>query len=158
MHAERFAMTMRAFGLDPGLGAYLDVVPGSTLATDNLVTMFGLHRAWRGACVGHLALFEMTSVGPMGHYASALARLGIDAGARRFYDVHVPADEVHQHVALDDMVAGLVELEPALAGDVLFGARALTEIEGRFTRRLLDRWNVGSSSLLRCPLPLRIAS
>lgn len=56
------------------------------------------------------------------------------------------------------MVAGLVELEPALAGDVLFGARALTEIEGRFTRRLLDRWNVGSSSLLRCPLPLRIAS
>ena len=54
----------------------------------------------------------MTSVGPMGRYAKALARFGVPAAARRFYEVHVTADEVHQHVALDDMVAGLVEQEP----------------------------------------------
>jgi hypothetical protein len=158
MHAELFATTMRAFGLDPAFGAYLDVVPGSTLATDNLVTMFGLHRRWRAACVGHLALFEMTSVRPMRRYARALARMGADATARRFYDVHVTADEVHQHVALDAMVAGLVEHEPTVAGEVLFGARALTEIEGRFTRRLLDSWEAGESSLLPGLRPERKAS
>ncbi len=158
MHAELFATTMCAFGLDPTLGAYIDVVPGTTLATDNLVSMFGLHRAWRAACVGHLALFEMTSVGPMGRYAKTLARLGVPEVARRFYDVHVSADTVHQHVALDDMVAGLVDQEPALAGQVLFGARALAEIEGRFAAHLLGRWDVGASSLLRAPMPQQIAS
>jgi hypothetical protein len=158
MHAELFATTMRAFGLDPALAAYIDVVPGTTLATDNLVSMFGLHRVWRAACVGHLALFEMTSVGPMRRYAQALARFGVGAAARRFYEVHVTADEVHQHVALDDMVTGFVDQEPGLAGLVLFGARALAEVEGRFAARLLDRWDVGASSLLRIPMPQQIAS
>jgi heme oxygenase-like protein len=158
MHAELFATTMRAFGLDPALGAYIDVVPGTTLATDNLVSMFGLHRAWRAACVGHLALFEMTSVGPMGRYAKALARFGVPAPARLFYEVHVTADEVHQHVALDDMVGGLVEAEPHLGREVLFGARALAEIEGRFSAHLLDRWDVGASSLLQEPMPQQLAS
>jgi hypothetical protein len=158
MHAELFATTMQAFDLDPSLAAYIDVVPGTTLATDNLVTMFGLHRTWRAACVGHLALFEMTSVGPMGRYAKALARLGVAPAGRRFYDVHVEADAVHQHVALDDMVAGLLDDEPELAGEVLFGARALTEIEGRFAARLLDRWDAGATSLLNSPLPQQIAS
>jgi hypothetical protein len=158
MHAELFATTMRAFGLDPAVAAYIDVVPGTTLATDNLVSMFGLHRAWRAACVGHLALFEMTSVGPMGRYAKALARFGVPAPARRFYEGHVTADEVHQHVALDDMVGGLLEAEPHLAREVLFGARALAQIEGRFSAHLLDRWDVGASSLLPAPMPQQIAS
>ncbi|HEX9969660.1 MAG TPA: iron-containing redox enzyme family protein, partial [Acidimicrobiales bacterium] len=65
MHSTLFADTMAALGLDTRYGAYLDAVPGETLATVNLVTMFGLHRRWRGALVGHLALFEMTSRGPM---------------------------------------------------------------------------------------------
>ena len=49
MHSELFADTMRALDLDPTYGAYLDVVPAVTLATTNLVSMFGLHRRWRGA-------------------------------------------------------------------------------------------------------------
>src|SRR3954447_4514392 len=77
MHAELFADTLRTLGLDPSYGTYLAVVPGVTLATSNLISLFGLHRRWRGALIGHLALFEMTSVGPMGRYAEALAQLGI---------------------------------------------------------------------------------
>ncbi len=91
-HAELFADTMTALDLDPTPGRYIDWVPASTLATDNLVSFFGLHRRWRGALVGHLAAFEMTSVVPMGRYAAALRRLlGSEAGAA-FYDVHVEAD------------------------------------------------------------------
>jgi hypothetical protein len=152
MHAQLFAETMRAFDLDTRFGAYIDLVPAPTLATDNLVSLFGLHRQWRAACVGHLALFEMTSVGPMGRYSRALRKVGAPPEARRFYDVHVVADEVHQVVALDDMVAGFLADDPECAGEVVFGARALTEIEGRFARRLLERWNAGRSSLL-VPLP-----
>jgi hypothetical protein len=151
VHAELFALTMRAFGLDPAYGAYVDWLPAATLATDNLPTLFGLHRRWRAACVGHLALFEMTSVGPMGRYSRALERLGIAAPARRFYDAHVVADALHECIALDDMVTGLLDDDPESAGALVFGARALAEVEGRFTQHLLSSWATGTS--LRRALP-----
>lgn len=148
-HAALFAVTLRELGLDDTYGAYLDAVPAVTLATVNLISMLGLHRRWRGALVGHLALFEMTSVGPMGRYSAALRRLGLPARARRFYDVHVLADAHHENVALDVMVPGLLAEEPELAGDVVTGARWLTELEARFTRRVLGSWAEGRSSLHR---------
>ena len=148
MHSELFATTMRALGLDPRYGTYLDLLPASTLATGNLVTMFGLHRRWRAACVGHLALFEMTSVGPMGRYAAALERHGLGRSARRFYDVHVTADAWHEELARRELVEGFLEVEPSAGGTVLFGAKALTEVERRLADALLEAWRFRKSSLL----------
>jgi hypothetical protein len=156
MHATLFGDTMAALGLDPTYGAYLDRLPGTTLATVNLVSMFGLHRRWRGALVGHLAVFEMTSVQPMARYARALARLGLGPDARRFYDVHVEADVRHAVVAAGSMAGTLAAREPALAADVVFGARALMAVEARFSGRLLEAWAAGRSSLLEpAPCPVR---
>ncbi|HUR17924.1 MAG TPA: iron-containing redox enzyme family protein [Acidimicrobiales bacterium] len=155
MHSSLFAVTMAELGLDKGYGAYLDWIPGFTLATVNLISLFGLHRRLRGALVGHLAIFEMTSVAPMRRYSQALARLGVSVAARRFYDAHVLADAHHQHVAAHDMAARLAADEPVLAGDILFGARAVMAVEGRFTAEVLNRWARHGSSLLR-PLPDRL--
>ena len=145
-HATLFATTMAALGLDPAYGAYLDAIPGVTLTTCNLISLFGLHRRWRGALVGHLALFEMCSVGPMSRYSAGLSRLGYGADATRFYDEHVVADEIHQVVALD-MVEALLRDEPFTAGEVVFGARALTAVEAAMATRVLDAWAAGGSSL-----------
>jgi hypothetical protein len=147
MHSELFSDTMRVLDLDPTYGAYLDLLPATTLATGNLVTMFGLHRRWRAACVGHLALFEMTSVVPMRRYAAALRRLAPERVARRFYDVHVVADAEHEQIAQHDLVAGFLESEPSAGGTVVFGARALVEVERRMASALLDAWSEGRSSL-----------
>ena len=147
MHSALFADTMAAVGLDPTPNAYLGEIPGFTLATTNLISMLGLHRRLRGALVGHLAMFEMTSIGPMSRYSQAIRRLGLPAGARRFFDVHVEADRVHQHLASEGMVAGLLDEEPELAPEVVFGARCLQEVEQRFTAELLSRWERGRSSL-----------
>ena len=149
MHASLFAVTMAALGLDPTYGAYLDRIPGVTLATVNLISLFGLHRRWRGALVGHLAVFEMTSVGPMARYARALERLGVAPEARRFYDVHVVADSHHQTVASEAMAAGLAAEEPELTDDILFGAAAVMAVEGRFAAHVLADWDEGRSSLLQ---------
>jgi hypothetical protein len=148
MHATLFADVMVALGLDPTYGAYVDRLPGATLATVNLISLFGLHRRWRGALVGHLAAFEMTSVVPMGRYSDVCRRLGLPEEARRFYDVHVVADAVHQVVASRDLAGGFVADEPDRAADVAFGARALMAVEARFARSLLDAWAAGRSSLL----------
>jgi Iron-containing redox enzyme len=149
VHARLFAGTLEALGLDPAYGAYLDVLPGATLATVNLMSLFGLHRRHRGAIVGHLAVFEMTSSIPNRRYATGLRRLGVDdPRATEFFDEHVTADAVHENVAAVDLAGGLVRLEPALLADVLFGARCLIELEGRWAADVLDAWSAGRSSLL----------
>ena len=53
------------------------------------------------------------------------------------------ADAVHEAIAAVDLAGGLVRQDPALAADVIWGARALVELEGRFARRLLDAWARG---------------
>ena len=151
VHATLFAKAMRALGLDDTYGAYLGRIPGVTLATVNLMSLFGLHRRWRGACVGHLALFEMTSSLPNRRYANVLRRHGFGADATDFFDEHVEADAVHEAIAGADLAGGLARQEPALAGQIVWGARALAFVEGRWAGSLVDAWAEGRSSL-RIPL------
>ena len=152
IHAQLFADAMDALGLDRTYGAYLDVLPGITLATVNLMSLFGLHRRHRARIVGHLALFEMTSSIPNRRYATALRRLGVDdSRATEFFDEHVTADAVHENIAAIDLAGGLVEQDPAAAAGILYGARALVEVEARWAAHLLGRWDAGRSSLAAAP-------
>ena len=146
-HSTLFAKTMRGLSLDEAENAYLGQVPGVTIATVNLMSGFGLHRSRRGAIVGHLAMFEMTSARPNRAYGNALRRLGFGPQVTDFYDEHVEADAVHENIAAYDMAGGLARQEPELAADVLFGAHALLFLEDRFARHLLDAWERGESSL-----------
>jgi hypothetical protein len=148
MHSTLFADAMRAIGLDDRYGAYLDRIPGTTLATVNLMSLCGLHRRLRGAIVGHLAVFEMTSPEPNGRYARGLRRLGAGPQATDFFDEHVEADAVHEAVAAHDVAGGLARQEPELAADIVFGARALVLLDARFAGELLGAWESGGSSLL----------
>jgi Iron-containing redox enzyme len=149
IHAELFARAMRAVGLDASYGAYLDVIPGVTLATVNLMSLLGLHRRLRGAIVGHLALFEMTSSIPNRRYAGGLRRLGFDGEATLFFDEHVEADAVHENVAAVDLAGGLVRQDPALSRSVLWGASTLAFLDARWCSHVLNRWADGRSSLLQ---------
>jgi hypothetical protein len=151
IHAALFARTMDALGLDSAYGAYVDRLPAVTLATVNLMSMLGLHRRLRGAIVGHLALFEMTSSIPNRRYGNALRRLGFGPDATGFYDEHVVADAVHESVAAVDLAGGLAAQDPALVPDILWGAAALAFVEDRFARHLLESWAAGRSSL-RAPI------
>jgi hypothetical protein len=148
VHQNLYALTMSLLDLDSSYGYYLDVLPGVTLATVNLVSLFGLHRSWLPAMVGHLASFEMTSVPVMAAYSAGLRRLGAPQEASHFFDVHVVADAHHQNVAADGLAAGLVEQDPAAASLILFGADVLAWTESQFSDHVLDRWKAGLSSLL----------
>jgi hypothetical protein len=147
MHAVLFANTMAALGLDPTYGAYVHLLPAETLANVNLLSGFGLHRRRRGALVGHLAAFEMTSSIPNRRYGNALRRLGYGKDATDFYDEHVEADAVHETIAAWDLAGGLAREEPAVAADILFGARALIALEARWGALLIGSWEAGESSL-----------
>jgi hypothetical protein len=147
MHAELFRKTMLALGLDGRYGAYLERIPGVTLATVNLISMLGLHRRLRGAAVGHLAIFEMTSSGPNRCYGDGGRRLGMPAEALEFYDEHVEADSVHEVIAAHDLAGGLEGQEPDLAPMIVFGARACAGLDTRFSEHVLGCWAEGLTSL-----------
>jgi Iron-containing redox enzyme len=147
MHSTLFATTMRALDLDDSYGHYVDQVPAITLATSNVMSLFGLHRRWLGAILGHLAVLEMTSSLPNRRYGNGLRRLGGDEAATRFFDVHITADAVHEQIAAHDLCGGYVSEHPQAATDVLFGAACCLALEGQFARHLLGRWEQGLSTL-----------
>ncbi len=152
IHAQLFADSLEAVGLDPEYGAYLDRIPGVTLATVNLMSLCGLHRERLGAIVGHLALFEMTSAIPNRRYADGVRRLGFGDRATAFFDEHVVADAVHENIAAVDLAGGLARQKASFAGEILWGARALVALDGRWATHLMTAWNAGESSLLSAPV------
>ncbi|MBM7820173.1 hypothetical protein JOE63_002650 [Cellulosimicrobium cellulans] len=151
MHAELFARAMRGVGLDDTYGRYVDAVPAVVLAAVNTMSLFGLHRRLRGAIVGHLAAFEMTSSVPSRLYGNGFRRLGHDADTTWYFDEHVEADAVHEQIAGRDLAGGLVEQDPAMRDDVLLGAAACLAVEADVGAYALDRWERGESAL-RVPL------
>ncbi|WP_298462374.1 iron-containing redox enzyme family protein [uncultured Cellulomonas sp.] len=151
IHSELFAGTMRALGLDDTYGAYLDAVPALTLASTNVMSLFGLHRRLRGAITGHLAAFEMTSSIPCRRYAAGFRRHGYGEDVTFYFDEHVEADAVHEQIAGRDLAGGLAEAEPAVRDDVLWGAATYLAVDGMAGAAMLAAWQEGRSSLREVP-------
>jgi hypothetical protein len=149
MHQRLFADLMAAAGLDPSYLGYLDHVPAESLAVVNLMSMFGLHRGWRGAAVGHFAATEITSPPGSRRLVQALERMNAAPACVRFYAEHVEADAVHEQVVRADVVGALLEDEPHLDQDVVFGIRALDLVEERLAAHMTKSWVSGLSSLRR---------
>jgi hypothetical protein len=147
-HARLFANTMESLGLDGTYGAYLDVIPGHTLAAVNLMSLFGLHRRLRGAIVGHLAVLEMDSTQPNRRYGNGLRRLGFDGRATDFFDEHVEADAVHEALAAHDLAGALAVDDPAMARDIMLGARAMLLLDSFSGERIVESFLAGRTSLL----------
>jgi hypothetical protein len=147
MHAAIFARTMRGVGLDSTYGRYVENVPAITLASLNLMSMFGLNRRLRGAVVGHLAAFEMTSSIPNMQYGNGFRRLGFGEDVTWYFDEHVEADAVHEQIAAHDLAGSLAEDEPDLLPDIVFGAAACLVVDGWAGAHILDSWTAGRSSL-----------
>jgi Iron-containing redox enzyme len=140
MHSSLFAQAMRAMGLSDAYGFYwADALP-ETHASVNLMTFLGLHRQRRGALVGHLAALEMTSTEPNRRYANGLRRLGYEPAATAFFDEHVEADAVHEQLAAIDLCGSLVQAEPKLHADILWGARCCLAIDKAAGTALLRCW------------------
>lgn len=148
LHSALFARVLDGAGLDPSYGAYVDVVPGPTLAVSNVMSFFGLHRRLRGAIMGHLAAFESTSSLPCRRYSSGAERLGFDDRVRDYFDEHVEADAVHEQLAVRSICQRLVDQEPLLLADVLTGAAACVQLDAVAGRPMLDAWQQGRSSLV----------
>ncbi len=148
VHQQLWTDLMSAADLDPGYLAYVDRVPAQTLATVNLMSLFGLHRSLRGATIGHFAAIEITSSPGSARFVSGLRRMGAPEECVHFYAEHVEADAVHEQVMRHDVIGDMLDREPELAADVVFGMRALAFLDDVAAEQILGAWHRGESSLL----------
>ncbi|MFJ8803476.1 iron-containing redox enzyme family protein [Streptomyces sp. NPDC102487] len=151
IHARLFAELMKDLDLDPTYGRYLDQAPAPALATVNLMSLFGLHRALRGALVGHFACVEVTSSPGSRRLAKAMRRCGAGPSAEHFYAEHVEADAVHEQVVRHEVIGGLLTDEPHLEPEIAFGCAATLLLEDRLAEHLQAAWHEQRSAL-RTPL------
>lgn len=151
IHAQLYAELLADLRLSTRYGAYLDAAPPTMLAVTTMMSLFGLHRAWRGALIGHFAAVEATSSPASARLADALRRCGAGPAAQRFYDEHVEADAVHEQLVRREVVAGLLAEEPDLEDDVVFGIRATALLEDRLTAQLINAWSTRQSALRPVP-------
>jgi hypothetical protein len=147
MHSELYRKMLRELALDDAYGAFVDAVPAITLALSNVMSLFGLRRELRGALMGHLAAYEMTSSGPCRRYGKGLRRLGGSEAACDFFDEHVTADALHEQLAAHDLCGGLAEAEPELAEQIVFGAAVCLHVDVRFAEHVMGAWEAGRTSL-----------
>jgi hypothetical protein len=147
LHATLFGDGLEAAGLEREYGAYADRVPGSTLAANNAMSLFGLHRRLRGAAMGHLGAFEATSSLPCRKYAGGARRLGMAEEVAAYFDEHVEADAVHEQLAFRDICAGLVADGQAEEADVVLGAVTCLVMDAVVGEAMLGAWESGASAL-----------
>lgn len=147
LHATMFGDALEGCGLDREYGAYLDRVPGHTLASNNAMSLFGLNRRLRGASMGHLGAFEATSSLPCRKFAGGVRRLGLPEVVAEYFDEHIEADAVHEQLAFRDICGGLVTSGQAEEADVVLGATVCLLMDTIVGERLLDAWENGRSAL-----------
>jgi hypothetical protein len=147
VHAQLFADLLDAAGLSAEYLGYLDDAPACSLATVNMMSLFGLHRRLRGALVGHFAAAEISTGPSAQRMEQALTRLEAPDACRLFYTEHIEADAVHEQVLRRDVIGDLLAREPELAADIVFGIQATELLEQRLAEHLLSAWRDGRSSL-----------
>jgi hypothetical protein len=157
LHARLFADALEACGLDRGYGAYVDRVPGHTLAVNNVMSLFALSRRLRGAALGHLAAFEATSSVPCRRIAAGIERVGLPDVVAAYFHEHVEADAAHEQVAVRDICGSLVADHPELRADVLFGVAACLHLDVLAARGVLDTWAEARRGDVDTEVPERMA-
>ena len=142
LHSHMFARGLSAIGLRPEYGAYVDDALPETLEMNNAASLLGLHRRLRGAAMGHLAAFEMTSSLPSRKMVQGLERLELDGAMAAYYSEHVEADAIHEQLAAHGICGTLAHDEPDQAEEILFGAFTCLDTEARFATAMLGVWGL----------------
>ncbi|MDT0424009.1 iron-containing redox enzyme family protein [Streptomyces evansiae] len=153
-HAALAEEHLRALGLDPAPGRYVDAVPAASLALANLGALFGLHGALRGALVGHAAAWGVLLPRAAGRVAAALERTDAPEEARRYLEARAEAGAAEEQVLRSEVLAQLLLVEPGLEADVVLGIEATSLLEDRLAAHALTAWGADESALR---LPVAVA-
>jgi hypothetical protein len=152
MHSTVYEVLMERLGLDTTYDAYRDRTAWQFLAGLDYQGMLARHRRLCRRMYGYIYLVEADSPRSMVNYLAAWERLGIDdPDVRKFYELHVTADEGHQQVALEEVIAPVVRAEPEAAPEIARGVLEGHVVHALFSHHLVRSFTAGVSSLTEAP-------
>ena len=145
MHSELFAGLMRDLDLDATYGALWDEAPAAAFASVNTMSLFGLHRRWRGAALGHLAARRddlVRAQPPL--LRRACAGSASTSGRRSSTTSTSRPTPSTSRSPRSTCAARWSPRSPALLPDVLFGAACSLAMDGVAAHHLLGAWEAGA--------------
>ena len=118
MHGPMLEMLVHALDLSP--------VPHTTvwqsLALGNLMTALATNRRYAFHSIGALGAIEMTAPDRARAVALGLARLGVEKASYHYFDLHAVLDQKHSSDWNREVIASLIEDNPAVARPIAEGA------------------------------------
>jgi hypothetical protein len=118
MHGPMLAKTVAALDLEPDPGRTV----WESLALANLMVGLAANRRYAYHAVGALGVIEMTAPGRVSCVNEGLMRLGVDAQARMYFQLHATLDIKHSQAWNREVIAPLVETHADSARAMAEGA------------------------------------
>ncbi len=117
-HGPMLDYVVESLGLEPSIDA---TVPES-LALANAMTAMATNRRYAWHAIGALGVIELTAPARSAATAAGMKRLGLDAKARRYFDLHAVLDVKHSAAWNEEALRPLVAEEPRRAAAIAEGA------------------------------------
>ncbi|WP_053958392.1 iron-containing redox enzyme family protein [Sulfobacillus thermosulfidooxidans] len=118
VHTTMFNQLLEELAVQPG-----DDIPvlSEALACGNVLSFTILHRrnAWKG--LGALGVLEMISPQRFRRLVKGFGRIGLSSRAQQYHALHVSIDARHGHGWLHRAIRPLIEQDPSIARDIVYG-------------------------------------
>lgn len=131
MHGPMLADTVRLLELAPRN----ETTCWESLALANLMTALAANRRFAYQSAGALGVIEMTAPGRVALVNDGLRRLGVPTAARKYFQLHAGLDIEHSKAWNAEVIAPLVEADPALCLPIAEGALLRLRAGARCFRR-----------------------
>jgi hypothetical protein len=137
-HSTYFHTMLDAVDMDSKPEAYFDTVPWEVLANINHSFLLSDRRRLFLRYIGGLLYTEISTPAAFSCYVAAANRLGVPAGAKTYWELHIKEDAHHGPWMLDDVALPLAGRYPDDAAELLFGydqQRTMSARAGEATAR-----------------------
>jgi hypothetical protein len=151
VHSQLHADMASALALDL---PPVDEVPVAALQRAVLGPLLATNRVLQPEMIGALGFIELQAGPRSREVARGLRRLGAPTAALPFYDEHATADPRHGKAWLDEVVAPLVEADPAWGPRILRGARWRAAVNRSFFAWAATELGIEASAEVAEPLAL----
>ena len=142
MHGKMLADLAREVGAGPGA----EPVVWESLALGNLLVALATTRRYAFQALGALGAIELTAPTRAVHVVSALRRVGVSKDGYRYFALHATLDLKHSEAWNREVLATLVEEDPAVAPLLAEGALLRLTAGERCFERYRREFGLGGAS------------
>lgn len=138
VHAELLSALVEQMGLS----VRIDGTVWESLALSNTMIGLALNRRYAYQAIGALGVVELTAPDRVACVAAGLARLGVEAPLRSYFELHSAIDLRHSREWNREVIAPLVSDDPACAQAIAEGALMRLSAGARcFARYRTELWS-----------------